>query len=82
MGKYEPIRRYLRRHRSDAVELNFAQLEGVLGALLPNAAQSPEWWRNDATSPHASAWRAAGFRAYVDTRSERVLFKRESLIVN
>lgn len=77
MAKYEPLGRFLRQRRQDAVDLSFAQIEGLLGALLPKAARSLDWWRTDAASPHATAWRSAGFRAEADPRREVVRFRRE-----
>ena len=80
MGKYDPLRDYLKRQRSDEFELTFAEMERTLLAFLPHSAQRPQWWANevDAAQSHVQreAWRAAGFDAFLIGGKERVRFQR------
>jgi hypothetical protein len=67
MAKYDPLRRFLRRRRAGDVLLTFAEIEQILGAILPHAASDPEWWGNVATTARGRsqsyAWLEAGYRA-------------------
>lgn len=54
MGKYEPLRDHLRRRKSDEFELTFAEIERVLGVMLPNSASRPQWWANVTNTKTAS----------------------------
>ncbi len=80
MGKYVPLRDYLKRQKGDEFELTFVEIERRLGALLPNSASRPQWWANvvDAVlSPvQREAWRAAGFEAFLIAGKDRVRFRR------
>lgn len=79
MGKYDPLRRHLARRGGDVLDFSFAELERLLGAFLPNAARSQDWWTND---PQADprmvqrlAWLDAGYEATL-VGAERVRFQR------
>lgn len=79
MGKYDPLQRYLSRKRDKEIELSFADIERIICAMLPNSAQSAQWWAND-VCPHgrnvqSSAWLNAGYDATL-LASERVRFTR------
>ena len=80
MGKYTPLETYLRRRRErQSVELTFDDIERIIGALLPNSAQNPDWWSNETTDPRqvqCRSWREAGFRALVLDGEDRVQFVR------
>ncbi len=80
MGKYDPLRDYLKRQRADEFELTFVEIERRLGAMLPKSAARPEWWANvaasDTTHVQREAWRAAGFDAFLLRGAERVRFRR------
>lgn len=80
MGKYDPLRDYLKRQKADAFELTFAEIERRLGALLPNSAALPQWWANEAaplsTHVQCCAWRDAGFEAFLVKGADRVRFRR------
>src|SRR3546814_20692911 len=88
MGKYDALGVFLRRWkiRNDAqgVELSFAQIEGIINALLPNAAAEPEWWfaeeSADRRAPHRRVWIEAGFDAVAEPRAERVYFRKRRQI--
>jgi hypothetical protein len=79
VGKYDPLRRYLRRSKSSGLELSFTEIERIIGGMLPNSAARPQWWANaaepDARFVQQAAWREAGFNAYL-TGSEKVRFER------
>ncbi len=79
MGKYDPLHRHLVRRGGDALEFDFAQLERLLGAFLPNAAHSQAWWTNDPKADpkmvQRHAWLEAGYEASL-VGAERVRFQR------
>lgn len=80
MGKYDPLRDYLKRQKIDALELSFAEIELRLRAMLPKGAGLPEWWADEVEPTprevQRDAWRAAGFRACLIPGKERVRFER------
>jgi len=80
MGKYDPLRDYLRKKKSDELELSFVEIERKLGYMLPNSASLPQWWANT-TEPNSrhvqrKAWGDAGYDAFLIAGAERVRFKR------
>lgn len=80
MGKYDPLRDYLRRQRAQEFELTFGDIERRLGAMLPKGAERAQWWAGDgcAKTPQVQceAWRAAGFDAFLIAGKDRVRFRR------
>jgi len=76
MGKYDPLAKFLSRQRTGFVELSFAEIERLLGSLLPKAAAAGAWWKSD--GPHTKAWRTVGFAAALLGQDERVRFDREA----
>lgn len=86
MGTYDPLGVLLRRWRirndAEGIELGFAHIENIIGALLPRGATEAEWWREagqpDHGAPHRRAWIDAGFEAIAEPRTERVYFRRRS----
>lgn len=82
MGKYDPLRDYLKRQTSDEFELNFTEIKRKLGALLPNSAVRPQWWANVIDPALArvqrEAWRAAGLDAFLIAGKDRVRVRRVS----
>ena len=44
MAKYDPVRSYLQRQRSDVIELSFRESENLIGYLLPKAAAADSSW--------------------------------------
>ena len=80
MGKYDPLRNYLKRQRVNALELTFVEIERTLGSMLPKKSSHPEWWSDDADQQdpqvQTEAWRAAGFHASLIPGKERVHFAR------
>ena len=80
MSKYDPLSGHLRRQREDELELTFAEIERILGAMLPKGAARQQWWANT-TDPHTShvqrkAWGDAGYDAFLIAGKDRVRFKR------
>ena len=80
MGKYDPLRDYLKRQKVDALELSFAEIELRLRAMLPKGAGLPEWWAGGLEPTprqvQRDAWSAAGFEACLIPGKERVRFRR------
>lgn len=80
MGKYDPLRDYLKRQKVEALELSFAEIELRLRAMLPKGASLPEWWADgvEATPRQVQrdAWRSAGFHASLIIGKDRVRFER------
>jgi hypothetical protein len=77
MGKYDPLRRYLERHRHEDLTLSFEELEQLVGQLPPSAHQHRAWWANTRSHPNAVAWLDAGWSlADVDLGTRRVRFRR------
>ncbi len=80
MPKYDPLSGHLRRQRHDELELTFAEIERILGAMLPKSAIRPQWWANttdpDTSHMQRKAWRDAGYDAVLLTVKDRVRFKR------
>ncbi len=80
MGKYDPLRRYLRRSKTPDVVLSFTEIERIIGGMLPNGAARPQWWDNVAPLEprhvQQAAWREAGFRASLVAGADKVRFER------
>ena len=78
MGKYDPLRDHLKRQRTADFELSFAEIERVIGCMLPNSAARPQWWANVAdpntTNVQRNAWRDAGYDAFLIAGRDRVRF--------
>ncbi|MFN3727730.1 MAG: hypothetical protein ACK4SZ_15665 [Allosphingosinicella sp.] len=62
--------------------MSFAEIERVIGAMLPNSASRPQWWANeqdqDCRHVQVSAWLGAGFDAFLLPECDRVRFRRRS----
>ena len=79
MGKYEPLTEFLRKQRSNRIEMTFAEIQDVLGAKLPpSASLYRAWWSNNPNNNVMTlAWRNAGYLTEkVDIRNDRVVFRR------
>ncbi len=80
MAKYDPLRRFLSRNKHAEIELSFAEIERIIGAMLPKSAARPQWWANeiseDSRHVQSRAWRDAGCEAYPVLDAERVRFRR------
>jgi len=77
---YKPLGDYLRRRFADRVVLTFAQIEDLLGFVLPDAARSSDGWWQDASatgsSPQATSWIGASRTATVNRVARSVIFDR------
>lgn len=82
MAKYDPLYRLLSRQKLPELELSFAEIERILGAMLPNSAAHPPWWSNVAgprsINAQCSAWKRAGYEAFLITGKDRVRFRRST----
>ena len=80
MAKYDPLGAHLRRQRGASLVMSFAEIERVLGAMLPNSARRPEWWANEAdpNTRHVQcrAWLGAGWRTFLLRADDSVRFER------
>jgi hypothetical protein len=79
MGKYDPLRDYLRQQSAAEFTLSFREIEKILVDALPTSAFRPQWWANEvsANTSHVQrrAWRDAGYHAYLHA-GRKVRFKR------
>src|SRR5579885_3522257 len=83
--KYLPLGAHLRRlaaEHSD-VTLTFAEIERIIGARLPQGAQSVPFWQgvNGKPPPRARAWLTVGFVAQPDLGHGRIRFHRQASAV-
>lgn len=80
MGKYDPLRDYLKRQKAEELELSFEEIERVLGAMLPNGASRAQWWTVEPGEENPpvqhDSWREAGFQASLIAGKDRVRFIR------
>jgi hypothetical protein len=79
MAKYDPLSRYLERLPCQRWTATFAEIEEVLGTLLPpSATRYSAWWANDESPGRQShAWLDAGFvTAGLNLDGECVTFER------
>jgi hypothetical protein len=78
MGKYEPLKTFLRTKKGSRIPVRFAEIEHVLGFALPNSKQYPAWWSNNpSNNPMTKVWLDAGFMTEsVDIPSERLVFRK------
>jgi hypothetical protein len=60
--------------------MSFAEIERVLGAMLPKSADRAQWWANvsDPKTSHVQreAWRSAGYDAFLIVGRDRVRFRK------
>ena len=79
MGKYDPLRTFLRSQSSAAVQLSFKQIEKIIAAPLPASASEARWWIGPQGAIPARrqtlAWRSAGYDAQLRS-GLRVKFTR------
>lgn len=85
MGKYTPLsvfrKRWRRQNRhSDTVELSFAAMERIIGAMLPRGANIDGWWSNEPSARReyvqCQACLDAGFEACLIAGDERVRLRK------
>jgi len=79
MSKYASLEKYLRDQPWDEVPMSFADIERVIGAKLPPAAQRHRaWWSNNpSNNVMTKVWLNAGFEsAQVDMAARKLVFRR------
>ena len=80
MGKYAPLARYLETLDADSWTASFAQVETVLGFVLPRSAYDyPAWWSNQKGPGHSQkeGWQSAGWETCdLDLPNRSVRFAR------
>ena len=82
-GEYESLSKYLRDRAASRVVLTFAEIEDLLGFLLPDHARLQlAWWNGGdlagGPSPQSVAWTLAGRTAAVNLGARNVVFERDS----
>lgn len=80
MNDYDALRDYLSRQTLPEFVLTFEQIEGIIDAALPRAAQRASWWDSlrspQEKMPQREACLAAGFIATRLPDGNRVRFTR------
>lgn len=79
MGKYEPLKHFLRSQSGREVPVTFADIERITGTKLPPKAQHHRaWWSNNASNNVMTrVWLEAGFEsAQVDMAGRKLVFRR------
>jgi hypothetical protein len=78
MGKYAPLKAFLIEQGKDHVPMTFAEIEKVLGLLLPPSKQYPAWWSNNpSNNTMTREWLDAGYQTEsVDIAAEKLIFRR------
>lgn len=80
MDGYDALRDYLKRQSRVELVLSFAQIEEIIGASLPRAAQRASWWDSlrspQEKMPQREACLAAGYVATRLPDGSSVRFRR------
>ena len=80
MNVYDPLRDYLRAQKRAEFVLSFEQIEEIIDAALPRAAQRASWWETlrspQEKMPQREACLAAGYVATRMPDGGSVKFKR------
>ena len=81
MNDYDALRDYLLRQKQEELVLSFEQIEEIIGAALPRAAQRASWWDSlrspDIQMPQREACLAAGFVATRMPDGASVRFRKQ-----
>lgn len=81
MAKYDPLNLFLASTDDVVVTLSFAEIERLLGDMLPASARKhAAWWANETDGNHveARAWLDAGFRTQnLDLNAQIVEFVKD-----
>jgi hypothetical protein len=82
VNDYDALRDFLLRQKQTEFVLSFEQIEEIIGAALPRAAQRASWWDTlrspDIQMPQREACLAAGFAATRMPDGKSVRFKKIS----
>jgi hypothetical protein len=77
---YDPLRDYLRAQKRAEFVLSFEQIEEIIDAALPRAAQRASWWETlrspQEKMPQREACLEAGYIATRQTDGNSVKFKK------
>jgi hypothetical protein len=77
---YDPLRDYLRAQKRAEFVLSFEQIEEIIDAALPRAAQRASWWETlrspQEKMPQREACLEAGYVATRQTDGKSVKFKK------
>ena len=80
MNDYEALRDYLKHQELSELVLSFDQIEEIIGAALPRAAQRASWWDSlrspQEKMPQREACLAAGYVATRMPDGQSVRFRR------
>ena len=80
MNDYDALRDYLKKQTQPELVLSFEQVEDVIGAALPRAAQRASWWDSlrspQEKMPQREACLAAGYVATRMPDGRSVRFRR------
>lgn len=80
MNDYDALRDYLTRQTRPDLVLSFAEIEEIIGAALPRAAQRASWWDSlrspQEKMPQREACLAAGYAATRLPDGKGVRFRR------
>jgi hypothetical protein len=70
-SKYYPLKKYLEINGAAKIELEFSEIESILGFSLPESAfKHAAWWGNGAHS-HSLSWAEAGYKTATLVLPER-----------
>ena len=80
MNDYEALRDYVKHQELSELVLSFDQIEEIIGAALPRAAQRASWWDSlrspQEKMPQREACLAAGYVATRMPDGQSVRFRR------
>ena len=80
MNVYDPLRDYLKAHKRAEFVLSFEQIEEIIDAALPRAAQRASWWETlrspQEKMPQREACLEAGYIATRQADGKSVKFKK------
>lgn len=81
MNDYDALRNYLLRQKQMEFVLSFEEIEEIIGAALPRAANRASWWDTlrspDIKMPQREACLAAGFKATRMPDGQTVRFTKQ-----
>lgn len=81
MNDYDALRDYLMRQKQAEFVLTFEEIEEIIGAALPRAANRASWWDTlrspDIKMPQREACLAAGFKATRMPDGQTVRFTKQ-----
>ena len=81
VNDYDALRDYLQKQKLPEFTLSFEQIEEIIGAALPRAANRASWWDTsrspDIQMPQREACLAAGFKATRMPDGQTVRFTKQ-----